>query len=174
MPLSIDEKIKVVAEVNDVASTSLSAVVADYRGLSVTQMTQLRKQARVSGVYLRVVRNTLVKRAVQETEFDCLEPVLVGPTLVAFSQEDPGAAARLMKDFSKENKALVVKGLAVGRKMYGPEDIDLLAKLPTYEEALAQLMSVMKAPVQKLASTFNEIPGKLVRTLAAVKDQKQG
>jgi large subunit ribosomal protein L10 len=136
-------------------------------------MTQLRAKARESGVYLKVIRNTLARRAVAGTEFECLAGALVGPTLLAFSQEDPGAAARLLKDYAKQFEALEIKALSVGGRMYGPEEIDRLAKLPTRDEAIAMLMGVMKAPVAKLARTLNEVPGKLVRTIAAIKDQKQ-
>lgn len=173
MPLRLEDKQAIVAQVNEIASDALSAVVADYRGLSVEQMTALRKQARDTGVYLRVVRNTLAKRAVEGTEYECLKDTLVGPTVLAFSQEDPGAAARLVKEFAKENEQLEVKALAVGGQTYGPEDIDVLAKLPTRDEALARLMSVMQAPIAKLATTLNEVPSKLVRVIAAVKDQKE-
>jgi large subunit ribosomal protein L10 len=173
MAMKLDQKQEVVAEVNQAANSALSAVLSDYRGLTVSQMTTLRAKARESGVYLRVVRNTLARRAVAGTEFECLADALVGPTLLAFSQEDPGAAARLLKDYAKQFEALEIKALAVGGRMYGPEEIDRLAKLPTRDEALAILMSVMKAPVAKLARTLNEVPGKLVRTIAAIKEQKE-
>ena len=173
MPLNLEDKRAIVASVNAVASEALSAVVADYRGLSVAQMTELRKKARETGVYLKVVRNTLAKRAVEGTEYECLNDSLVGPTVLAFSQEDPGAAARLIKDFAKDQDKLEVKALAVGGVAYGAQDIDVLAKLPTRDEALAQLLSVMQAPVAKFVRTLNEVPGKFVRTMAAVKDKKQ-
>lgn len=173
MPLNLESKREIVASVNAVASEALSAVVADYRGLTVAEMTELRNKARDTGVYLKVVRNTLAKRAVEGTEYECLTETFVGPTILAFSQEDPGAAARLIKDFAKEHDALEVKALSVGGQMYGASDIDVLAKLPTRDEAISQLMSVMQAPVAKFVRTLNEVPGKFVRTLAAVKDQKQ-
>jgi large subunit ribosomal protein L10 len=173
MALKLEQKQEIVAEVNQAAGRALSAVVTDYRGLTVGQMTALRARARDAGVYLRVVRNTLARRAVEGTEYECLAETLVGPTMLAFSEEDPGAAARLLKDYASENEALKIKGLSVGGRLYGPQEIDRLAKLPTREQALALLMSVMQAPVIKLARTLNEVPGKLVRTLAAVRDQKQ-
>ena len=148
-------------------------MVADYRGLSVAEMTNLRLKARETGVYLKVVRNTLAKRAVAGTEYECLTDALVGPTVLAFSQEDPGAAARLIKDFAKDHDALEVKALAIGGVAYDAKDIDILAKLPTRDEAIVQLMSVMQAPVAKFVRTLNEVPGKFVRTMAAVKDKKQ-
>lgn len=172
MPLNLEDKQSIVAAVNSVASSALSAVVADYRGLTVSQMTNLRKQAREQGVFLKVVRNTLARRAVEGTEYECLKDSLVGPTVIAFSQADPGAAARLLKDFSKGNDKLQVKALSVGGKVYGAKDIDILATLPTKDQAISQLMSVIQGPVAKLARTLNEVPGKLVRTIAAIKDAK--
>ena len=173
MPLNLEDKRAIVVSVNAAASEALSAVVADYRGLSVAEMTNLRLKARETGVYLKVVRNTLAKRAVAGTDYECLTDALVGPTVLAFSQDDPGAAARLIKDFAKDHDALEVKALAVGGVAYEAKDIDVLAKLPTRDEALAQLMSVMQAPVAKFVRTLNEVPGKFVRTVAAVKDKKQ-
>jgi large subunit ribosomal protein L10 len=173
VPLNLEDKRAIVVSVNAAASEALSAVVADYRGLSVAEMTNLRLKARETGVYLKVVRNTLAKRAVAGTEYECLTDALVGPTVLAFSQEDPGAAARLIKDFAKDHDALEVKALAVGGVAYEAKDIDVLAKLPTRDEAIAQLMSVMQAPVAKFVRTLNEVPGKFVRTMAAVKDKKQ-
>jgi large subunit ribosomal protein L10 len=173
VPLNLEDKRAIVVSVNAAASEALSAVVADYRGLSVAEMTNLRLKARETGVYLKVVRNTLAKRAVAGTEYECLTDALVGPTVLAFSQEDPGAAARLIKDFAKDHDALEVKALAIGGVAYDAKDIDVLAKLPTRDEAIAQLMSVMQAPVAKFVRTLNEVPGKFVRTMAAVKDKKQ-
>tara|TARA_R100000353_G_scaffold100469_1_gene72933 strand:+ start:2502 stop:3029 length:528 start_codon:yes stop_codon:yes gene_type:complete len=171
--LNLEDKRAIVVSVNAAASEALSAVVADYRGLSVAEMTNLRLKARETGVYLKVVRNTLAKRAVAGTDYECLTDALVGPTVLAFSQEDPGAAARLIKDFAKDHDALEVKALAIGGVAYDAKDIDILAKLPTRDEAIAQLMSVMQAPVAKFVRTLNEVPGKFVRTMAAVKDKKQ-
>ena len=173
MALKLEHKQEIVAEVNEVAGKALSAVLADYRGLTVTQMTEMRTKARASGVYLRVIRNTLAKRAVEGTEHECLKSALVGPTLVAFSQEDPGAAARLMKEYAKTFEKLEVKALSIGGVLLGADQLDRVATLLTREEALSLLMAVMQAPVAKLARTLNEIPGKLVRTLAAVRDQKE-
>jgi len=173
MALRLADKQAIVAEVNEAASSALSAVVSDYRGLTVGQMTTLRAKARESGVYLRVVRNTLAKRAIAGTEYECLSDTLVGPTMFAFSQQDPGSAARLLKDFAKEFDALEVKALSIGGQLLPADQIDRVAKLPTREEALALLMAVMQAPITKLARTLNDVPGKLVRTVAAVRDQKQ-
>lgn len=173
MALNLEQKQEIVAEVKEAASGALSAVLADYRGMTVTQMTEMRAKARQSGVYVRVIRNTLAKRAIEGTEFECLNDAFVGPTLVAFSRDEPGAAARLLKDCAKDYEKLEVKALAVGGTLFGAESLDAVAKLPTRDEALSILMSVMQAPVVKLAQTFNDVPGQLVRVIAAVRDQKQ-
>ncbi|MEC7189344.1 MAG: 50S ribosomal protein L10 [Pseudohongiellaceae bacterium] len=173
MAIRLEDKQQIVSEVNQAASSALSAVLADYRGVSVEDMTALRKNARENKVYLRVVRNTLLKRAVADTEFECIQEVLVGPTILAFSQEDPGAAARVLKDFSKENDDFEIKALSVGGQLMDASQIDVLAKLPTLDQARSMLMSVMLAPVTKLARTMNEVPSKVTRAVAAVRDQKQ-
>jgi len=171
--LNLEQKKAVVSEVNGVASNAVSAIAAEYRGLSVADMTALRADARDKGVYLRVVRNTLARRALEGTEFECMRDGLVGPLLLAFSQEDPGAAARLIGDFSRQNEKLVPKLISVGGQLLEPTDIKRLADLPTKEQAVAMLMGVMKAPVEKLVRTLAEPHGKLVRTIAAIRDQKQ-
>ncbi len=173
MALKLEQKQQIVAEVNEIAASALSAVVADYRGLTVSEMTEMRSKARESGVYLRVVRNTLAKRAVEGTDYACLDEAFVGPTLVAFSQEDPGSAARLIKDYAKDHNALEVKAVSIGGELFGADQIDRVAKLPTLDEARAMMLAVMQAPVVKLARTLNEVPGKLARTVAAIRDQKQ-
>lgn len=173
MPLKLNDKQQIVESVNTVASSALSALIADYQGLTVEQVTTLRKEARETGVVVKVVRNTLAKRAVAGTEFECMNDALVGPTMLAFSEEDPGAAARLFKKYSKEIDALEVKALALGGKLMDGSQLDAVASLPTYDQAIAQLMSVMKAPVTKLVQTINAVPTKLVRTIVAVKDQKE-
>lgn len=172
MALSYAEKQAVVAEVADVAGSALSAVAAEYRGLSVSQLTDLRAKARENGVYVRVVKNTLARLAVKGTEFECMNDRLSGPLMLAFSKEDPGSAARLFRDFAKENDQLVITVGAVGGETIDAGDIGKLANLPTRDEAIAQLMSVMQAPVAKLARTLNEVPGKLVRTVEAVRLSK--
>ena len=173
MALRLEDKQAIVADVAEVASSALSAVVADYRGLTVDEMTEFRNQARAQGVYLRVVRNTLLKRAIAGTEYECLSEALTGPSILAFSQEDPGSAARVVKDFAKDHENLEVKALAVGGELLQASQIDVLAKLPTRDEAISLLMSVMQAPVTKLARTMKEVPTKFVRVVAAVKDQKE-
>jgi large subunit ribosomal protein L10 len=171
--LSLADKKQVVSEVATVAQSAHSAVAAEYRGLTVEEMTALRVKAREGGVYLRVVKNTLARRAFEGTEFECMNDQLVGPLVLALSQEDPGSAARVVKDFAKEHEKLVVKVLAVGGEALAASEIDRLASLPTRDQAISMLMAVMKAPLDKFARTVNEVPGKLVRTVAAVRDAKQ-
>jgi large subunit ribosomal protein L10 len=171
--IGLEDKKAIVAEVNETATSALSLVIADSRGVPVDGMTALRQEARENQVTIRVVRNTLAKLALEGTEYECINETLVGPSLFGFSMEDPGAAARLFKDFAKNNEEFEVKALAVGGQMLGAEKLDVLAKLPTRDQALSILMSVMKAPATKLVQTMNEVPGKLVRTLAAVRDQKE-
>ena len=173
MALKLENKQEIVAEVNEAAGKALSAVLADYRGMTVGQMTELRAKARASGVYMRVIRNTLAKRAIEGTDYECMKSIFVGPTLVAFSQADPGAAARLLRDYSKTFERLKVKGLSIGGVLLGADQLDRVATLPTRDEAIALLMAVMLAPITKLARTLNEVPAKLVRTVAAVGEQKQ-
>ncbi|MCP0913801.1 MULTISPECIES: 50S ribosomal protein L10 [Legionella] len=172
MTLNLAGKKAVVEEVTAVASKAISAVVADYRGLTVNQMTQLRAEARKAGVYLRVVRNTLTRRAFENTEFACLSDMLVGPLFIALSLDAPSDAARLLKEFNKTFEKLEVKALSVGGRVYGAEQLDAVASLPTKDEAIAKLMYVMKAPIEKFVRTLAEPHAKLVRLLAAVKDKK--
>lgn len=173
MAIRLEDKKAIVAEVNEAASGALSVVLADYRGITSGDMTSLRKQAREQNVYLRVIRNTLAKRAVVGTEYECVRDVLVGPTIFAFSMEDPGAAARLLKAFAKEKDKFEIKALAVGGELLGADQIDRLAKLPTREQALTMLVATIQAPVTKLVRTFNEVPSKVTRAVAAVRDQKK-
>ena len=173
MALSFAEKEAIVSEVAEVAASAFSVVTAEYNGLSAEEMTDLRAKARNGGVYLRVVKNTLARRAVNGTDYECLQDTLSGPLLMAFSKEDPGAAARVLKDFAKENDKLVIKALSVSGQLLAASELDRLASLPTKEQAISMLVSVMQAPITKLARSLNEVPGKLVRTVAAVRDAKQ-
>jgi large subunit ribosomal protein L10 len=173
MALNLEDKKALVAEVNAEAARALSVVAAEYRGLSVTQMTELRSKARAAGVYMRVVKNTLARKAVAGTSFECLSPVLKGPLVLAFSKDDPGAAARVIKAFSKDNDKLVTTAVSLGGQLLTAKSLDQVASLPTREQALAMLMGVMRAPIQKLVGQLAAVPSKLVRTLAAVRDQKQ-
>jgi len=170
--LTLEEKKAIVADVASRAENAQSAVAAEYSGMSVGQMTQLRANARAAGVYLRVVKNTLAKRAVEGTEFACIQDSLSGPLVLAFSGEEPAAAARVINDFAKDNELLAVKIVALRGKLLNPGDLKMLATMPTKDEAISQLMSVMKAPVEKLARTLAEPNNKLARTLAALRDQK--
>lgn len=172
MALSLSEKQAIVAEVAVVAKEAHSVVVAEYAGVESNDMNELRAKARAGGVYIRVVKNSLAKRAIEGTDYECLSETLVGPMIMAFSQEDPGCAARVLKDYAKENDKLVIKALSISGQLLAASELDRLASLPTKDQAISMLMSVMQAPVTKLARTLNEVPGKLVRTVAAVKDAK--
>ena len=171
--LTKEQKEAIVAEVAIVASSAQSAIAAEYRGLTVEQMTKLRFNARKAGVYLRVVKNTLARRALTDTGYACMSDSLKGPLVLAFSKEEPAAAARVMRDFAKDNDKLVVKAIALSGKLLTPGDLAALATMPTREEALSKLLAVMKAPIEKLARTLKAPADKLVRTVAAVRDQKQ-
>ncbi len=173
MTLSLAAKKAVVQDVSAVAQKAVSAVIGDYRSLTANQMNELRKKARELNIYLRVVPNNLARRAFEGTEFTCLDDKLVGPLFIALSLEAPSDAARLMKDYIKTFVNLEVKALAVGGQVYEASQIDAVASLPTRDEAIAKLMYVMKAPVEKLTRTFADIPTKLVRAIAAIKDTKQ-
>jgi large subunit ribosomal protein L10 len=173
MALNIEQKKAVVAEVADVANKALAAVAAEYRGLTVEEMTELRAQARKDGVYLKVAKNTLVRRAIEGTDYECMQESLTGPLLFAFSMEDPGAAARLVKDYAKGHDNLIARLVAVGGELYDASELERLSKLPTYDQAIALLMAVMKAPIEKFVRTLAEPHTKLVRTVAAVRDAKQ-
>lgn len=173
MALNLNDKKAIVAEVAEVAASAHSAIAAQYAGLTVGQMTELRKKARESGVYLRVVKNTLARRAVEGTSFECMADALVGPLVLAFSQEDPGAAARVIKEFVKTNAKLEVKVVSIGGKLLAAGDIERLASMPTKDQGISILMALMLAPIEKLARTLNEVPTKVTRAVAAVRDQKQ-
>jgi len=170
--LSLLEKQAIVAEVAVVAKDAHSAVIAEYAGVESNDMNALRAQARAGGVYLRVVKNSLARRAIEGTDYECLSDSLVGPMIIAFSQEDPGCAARVLKDYAKGNDKLVIKALSISGQLLAASELDRLASLPTKDQAISMLMSVMQAPVTKLARTLKEVPSKLVRTVAAVKDAK--
>ena len=172
MTMRLEQKQQVVAEVRRAAQQAHAAVLADYRGLTAGEMTELRAKARNCGVYLRVVRNNLVRRAVEGGELQCLNDALAGPTLLALSQDEPSSAARLLKDFAEDHEALEVKALSLGGALLDAGALERVAALPTRDEALSLLLAVMQAPVAKLARTLNEVPAKLVRTLAAVRDAK--
>ncbi len=172
MPLTLQQKQEVVSEVAEVASQAHSVIAAEYQGLSVSEMSELRVKARQSNVQMRVVKNTLARRAFEGTDYECMSDALRGQMVYAFSMEEPGGAARVIKDYAKDNEKLQVKLVAFGGELLDPSEIKRLASLPTYDQAISMLMAVMKAPVEKMARTLNEVPGKLTRTVAAVRDQK--
>ena len=173
MALNLEDKKALVAEVAEVAAKAQSVVAAEYRGLTVAQMTELRSKARKSGVYMRVVKNTLARKALAGTAFESVGPKLKGPLVLAFSKDDPGAAARVVKDFAKLNEKLVATLVSLGGQVLPGAQLEKVASLPTREQALSMLLGVMKAPIQKFVRTLAEPPAKLARTLAAVRDQKQ-
>ena len=173
MPMRIDDKKIAVEELNGVANKAVSAIAADYHGTTVSELTKLRQEARESSVHLKVIRNTLAKRALNDTKFSCFEDLLVGPTMLAFSLEDPTSAAKLVNNFTKVNKNFQVKGISLGDSLLELSKLSVLANMPSRDEALAQLAGILNAPMTKLVSILNQVPSKLVRTLQAVKDQKQ-
>ena len=173
MALKLEEKKVVVAEVNAVAAKALSVVGAENRGLTVGQMTDLRAKARKEGVYLRVVKNTLARKAVAGTPFECIAPALKGPVVLAFSNDDPGAAARIVKAFAKANDKVVTTLVSLGGQLLKAEDIDRVATLPTRAQAVSQLLGVLQAPIAKFVGTLSAPNSKLVRTLAAVLEAKK-
>ena len=173
MPLNLEGKKALVSEVSAVAAKAQSVVAAEYRGITVAQMTELRSKARASGVYMRVVKNTLARKALEGTPFESMGETLKGPLVLAFSKDDPGAAARVIKDFAKTNDKLVTTSLSLGGPVLNRKDLDKVASLPTKEQALSMLLGVIKAPLQKLVGTLAAPQVKFVRTLVAIRDQKQ-
>jgi large subunit ribosomal protein L10 len=171
MALRLEDKKALVAEVNAVAGDSVTAVAAEYRGLSVSEMTELRKNARTAGVYMRVVKNTLARRAIEGTGFECMKDTLKGPILLAFAKEDPGAAARVIKDFAKGHDALKAVSLSAGGQLLPGSDLAKLADLPTLDQARAILLGVLNAPMSKLVRTLAEPSAMLARTLSARGEQ---
>ena len=172
MGLNLEQKQAVVAEVAAQLANAQAVIVAEYRGLDVARVTQLRAKARKSGLYLRVLKNTLARRAVKGTPFESLTDQMVGPLMYGIAS-DPVAGAKVIAEFSKENELFVIKGGAMANTRMSDKDVKALALLPSREELLARLMGTMQAPVAKLARTLNEVPGKFVRTLAAYRDQKE-
>jgi large subunit ribosomal protein L10 len=172
MALNLEDKKALVAEVSAVAARAQSVVAAQYRGLTVAQMTELRAKARAQGVYVRVVKNTLARRAIAGTTFERIGPQLKGPLVLAFSTGDPGAAARVVKDFAKANEKLVATLVSLGGQILSGKEIEKVANLPTREQALSMFLGVLKAPIEKLVRTLAEPQAKLVRTIAAIREQK--
>ncbi len=172
MALRLEDKKLFVKEVNAVAGDSVTAVAAEYRGLSVSEMTELRKEARDAGVYMRVVKNTLARRAIEGTDFECMKDTLKGPILLAFAKDDPGAAARVIKNFAKGHDALQAVSLSAGGQLLPASDLARLAELPTLDQARGILLGVMLAPMTKLVRTLAEPSGMLARTLGARSNQE--
>jgi len=170
--LSLEQKQAMVSEVQAKLAAAQAVIVAEYRGLDVEHVTQLRAKARKSGMYLRVLKNTLARRAVQGTPFQKLTDQLVGPLMYGIAA-DPVAGAKVLSEFAKDNEQFVIKVGAMPNSLMTAKDIKALALLPSREELLAKLLGTMQAPMAKLARTLNEVPGKFVRTLAALKDQRE-
>ena len=172
MALNLENKKAIVAEVSEVAAQAVSLVVADYRGSSVPAMTSLRVKGREKGVYVRVIRCTLARRALKGTSFECMDEALVGPLIFGFAQNEPGSAARLFKDFAKDNKTFEVKALSLSGQLYDASQLDAIASLPTRDEALSQLAAVLMAPATKLVRTLAEPHSRIVRALDSYRQQK--
>jgi large subunit ribosomal protein L10 len=172
LSLNLEEKKEVVAEVSARLAKAQAVVLAEFRGLPVEQITVLRSQARASGVYLRVLKNTLARRAVQGTPFEKLSDQMIGPLAYGIS-DDPVAAAKVLHAYAKGNDKLVIKGGAMPNYVMTAKEVGNLATLPGREELLARLMGTMQAPVTKFVRTLNEVPSKFVRALAAIRDQKE-
>jgi large subunit ribosomal protein L10 len=170
--LNLEQKQAVVSEVAAKLANAQALIVAEYRGLDVARVTQLRARARKSGLYLRVLKNTLARRAVKGTPFEPLSDQLVGPLMYGIAS-DPVAGAKVLADFARENELFVIRGGAMPGSRMSDKDVKALAQLPSREELLAKLLGTMQAPVAKLVRTMNEVPGKFVRTLAAYRDSKE-
>lgn len=173
MPLNRAEKEAIVQQLAGIAQTAISGAAAEYRGLTVAEITELRNQARAAGVFLKIVPNKLAKLAVAKTQFECLQSELVGPLILGFSQETLGGTARVFRDYAKKNAKLIVRALALNGKLVDVKHLTMVADLPTRDEAIALLMAVMKAPVSKFVRTLAEPNAKFVRTVAAIRDKKQ-
>ena len=173
MPLRIEQKKAVVEELNSMASSSVSAAIAEYRGLNVAEITELRTKARESGVYLKVVKNSLSKKALTGTDFECLTQALQGPIMIALSADDLASPARLFKDFGKDYEHLKTVGLAIDGDAYPSSDLDRIARLPTRDEAYSIIAGLMKAPIEKALRTLNEVPIKLARLILAIKENQE-
>ena len=173
MSLTLEQKKVIVEEVAEIASKAPTAIAAEYSGLTVAELTALRKSAREAGVYLRVVRNTLARRALEDTRFECMRESLVGPLLLAFSNEEPGSAAKVIRNFSKDNEKLIVRLVSIDGQLLEPGDIDRLASMPSLDEARAMLLGLLQAPMSKFVRTVAEPQAKFARLLAAKRDQEQ-
>lgn len=172
MSLNLEQKKAVVAEVSAQVGTAQAIIVAEYRGLEVSKMTDLRAKARKSGVYLRVLKNTLVRRAVKDTPFEKLAEKMFGPLVYSISS-DPVASAKVLNDFAKANEKFVIMAGGLPNSVISAKEVTALANMPSREVLLATLLGTMQAPAARFVQTLNEVPGRFVRTLAAVRDQKE-
>ena len=173
MALTKSEKEKIVLEVKEVASKASSLVISDARGMKVTELSEVRKNATEAGIHVQIIKNSLAKLAFEGTDFGCSDEALVGPSLFAFSFDEPGAAAKLLKTYAKNFESLEVKALVVEGQLLDGGQIDILASLPSKDEAYGLIANVLQAPVSKFATLLNEVPSKLARVLSAVQDKKQ-
>lgn len=172
MSMNIEQKKAIVSEVAEVAESAPTAIAAEYIGLNVAEMTKLRQSARDAGIYLKVVRNTLARRALEGSKFDCMREKLIGPLLLAFSNEEPGSAAKVLRDFSKDNEKLVVKLIALDGKLLDASNLERVANIPSLDQARAMLLGLLQAPMGKFVRVLNEPPAKFARLLAAKRDQQ--
>ena len=173
MPLNLSQKQDIVAALHDVATSATSAIVADYRGLTVDEMTELRAKARQSNVFIKIVRNTLARRAFEGTEYECLTEALTGPNVLLLSADDPGAGARILRDFIQSHENLEVRAISLGGSVMGADSLKSVADLPSYEQAIGMLMSVMQAPMTNMARCLSETYGQFVRVTDQVRQQKE-
>ena len=172
MVMSLADKKQAVAQFYKLAQQASLGIVAENCGLTVEAVTRLRKQARESDVAIKVMRNTLAKRAFQDTDFECLSEQLSGPIFFVFSLKEPGTAARILRDFAKESEQIKIRMIALNKQVFGADTIDQFAQLPTYEEAISKLMAVLQAPAVKLMNVLRAPYSKLVHTLVAIRDEK--
>ncbi|MFQ5660542.1 MAG: 50S ribosomal protein L10 [Gammaproteobacteria bacterium] len=173
MSLNLEQKKAIVNEVADMAAKAPTAIAAEYTGLDVTDMTHLRQSAREAGIYLKVVRNTLARRALADTKFDCMRDGLVGPLLLAFSNDEPGSAARVIRDFARSNNKLVVKLIAIEGKLLDNTEIERIADIPSLDQARAMFLGLLQAPLGKFVRLLSEPQAKFARLLAARRNQQQ-
>ena len=172
MGLTLDAKKSIVEEVNGIATVAPSAIAAEYIGLTVAEMTELRNAAREAGVYIKVVRNTLARRALENTQFECMRDNLVGPLLLVFSNDEPGSAAKVVRNFAKSNEKLEVKLVSLDGNLLEPSEINKLADLPSLDEARAMLLGLFLSPLNKFVRTVSEPHSKFVRILGSKRDKQ--
>ncbi len=172
MGLTLEQKQAVVAEVASVAAAAPAAIAAEYSGLNVAEMTELRRSARAAGIYLKVVRNTLARRALEGTQFDCMRETLTGPLLLAFSNDEPGSAAKVIRNFAKENEKLVVRLIALDGRLLDSAEIERVANLPSLDQARSMLLGLLQAPLGKFLRVLSEPEAKLLRLLDARREQQ--